>query len=101
MRFPITLKNYFVCSSPPSTPGRRPRMAVQEEEKSTDSNITFIPFPFDLTTLLPRSQQAELLFSTFVVGAGKSWLIFFILVEKIAILEVCPSLSHRCLIIIN
>lgn len=60
-------------SSPPSTPGRRHVGGHAEDEASRlEPSITFIPFPFDLLTLLPRSQQAQLLFSTFVIGPGQS-----------------------------
>ncbi|KAK7100732.1 hypothetical protein V1264_023626 [Littorina saxatilis] len=61
-------------SSSPSTPGRRHTTSthIEEDEKHLESTVTFIPFPFDLLTLLPCSQQAELLFSTFVVGTGKA-----------------------------
>ncbi|KAL8610619.1 hypothetical protein ACOMHN_006338 [Nucella lapillus] len=61
-------------SSPPSTPGRRhaPGKMEEEEKKGAESAMTFVPFHLNLVTLLPRSQQAELLFSTFAVGTGKS-----------------------------
>ncbi|XP_076462664.1 KICSTOR complex protein SZT2-like isoform X2 [Babylonia areolata] len=62
-------------SSPPSTPGRRhtaPGKLEEEEKKSAETSMTFVSFHLNLVSLLPRSQQAELLFSTFVVGTGKS-----------------------------
>ncbi|XP_041357997.1 KICSTOR complex protein SZT2-like isoform X2 [Gigantopelta aegis] len=40
----------------------------RDEKKKVESSIQCIPFPFDPLSLLPRCQQAELLFSTFIVG---------------------------------
>ena len=36
-----------------------------------DNNIQVIPFPFDLMKLLPKCQQVEILFSTFIQGTYK------------------------------
>ncbi|KAK3794558.1 hypothetical protein RRG08_003708 [Elysia crispata] len=55
--------------SPPSTPGQRLREKKPEETSfRSKSTVNLVPFPFDLQSLLPRSQQAKLLFSTFVIG---------------------------------
>ncbi|XP_055884389.1 KICSTOR complex protein SZT2-like isoform X4 [Biomphalaria glabrata] len=58
-------------SSPPSTPGHR-FSGRREESFRSEPTVNFIPFPFDLLSVLPRSQQAELLFSTFVIGEASS-----------------------------
>uniref|UniRef100_A0A2C9KFZ7 KICSTOR complex protein SZT2 n=1 Tax=Biomphalaria glabrata TaxID=6526 RepID=A0A2C9KFZ7_BIOGL len=58
-------------SSPPSTPGHR-FSGKREESFRSEPTVNFIPFPFDLLSVLPRSQQAELLFSTFVIGEASS-----------------------------
>ncbi|CAG5136149.1 unnamed protein product, partial [Candidula unifasciata] len=58
-------------SSPPSTPGNR-FTRKKEEGYRSEPTVNIIPFPFDLQSLLPRSQQAEILFSTFVIGDGNT-----------------------------
>ncbi|CAL1547605.1 unnamed protein product, partial [Lymnaea stagnalis] len=56
-------------SSPPSTPGN-PFAGKREESFRSEPTVNYISFPFDLQSILPRSQQAELLFSTFIIGDG-------------------------------
>ncbi|BFY99733.1 hypothetical protein BsWGS_02773 [Bradybaena similaris] len=58
-------------SSPPSTPGNRFTWKKEEGIRS-EPTVNIISFPFDLQSLLPRSQQAEILFSTFVIGDGNT-----------------------------
>ena len=38
-----------------------------QQEKTTPANIHQMAFPFDLLSLLPKSQQAEILFSTYIL----------------------------------
>jgi hypothetical protein len=38
-----------------------------QQEKTTPANIHQMAFPFDLLSLLPKSQQAEILFSTYML----------------------------------
>ncbi|XP_059140197.1 KICSTOR complex protein SZT2-like isoform X3 [Physella acuta] len=57
----------FLNYSPPSTPGN-PYSKKREESFRSEPTVNFISFPFDLQSILPRSQQAELLFSTFIIG---------------------------------
>ncbi|GFN80127.1 protein szt2-like isoform x1 [Plakobranchus ocellatus] len=60
-------------SSPPATPGQRIRDQKKEENAyRSASTVNLVQFPFNLQSLLPRSQQAELLFSTFVIGDAKT-----------------------------
>ncbi|XP_025109017.1 KICSTOR complex protein SZT2-like isoform X3 [Pomacea canaliculata] len=57
-------------ASPPTSKWRHSQ--TEEDGKLRESTISLIPFPFDLLTLLPRCQQAELIFSTYSIARGKS-----------------------------
>ncbi|GFS07645.1 seizure threshold 2 homolog [Elysia marginata] len=57
--------------SSPSTPSSSQRLKDKKPEENgfrSESTVNLVPFPFDLQSLLPRSQQAKLIFSTFVIG---------------------------------
>ncbi|XP_067679134.1 KICSTOR complex protein SZT2-like [Haliotis asinina] len=54
-------------SCPPSPRFRK--QYVRDDSRRLETSIFNIPFPFDLLALLPKSQQAELLFSTFIPPA--------------------------------
>ncbi|XP_052100492.1 KICSTOR complex protein SZT2-like isoform X3 [Mytilus californianus] len=63
----------------------------KQQEKTTPPNIHQMPFPFDLLSLLPKSQQAEILFSTYMLSStdeqptkGSNSILFQLLLDKLS-----------------